>query len=137
MNVRSFLDTNILLYTDDADAPAKHRRALDLLNDARSSGKGVVSMQVLQEYFNSATRKLRVDAETAQGKVELFAKLDVVLPQVEDLLAAIDLHRLHRFSIWDALIIQAAKQGACAVLYSEDMQHDRVVDGIRVLNPFR
>jgi predicted nucleic acid-binding protein len=58
----------------------------------------VVSQQVLQEYFVTATRKLQIDASIARRKVELLAEFDVVTPELADILAAIDLHRLHRFS---------------------------------------
>jgi len=137
MSVRSFFDTNILLYTDSADAPAKRKRALDLLGEHRLGRTGVVSLQVLQEYFVAATRKLRVDVDVARRKVELFANFHLVVLDVEDVLAAIDLHRLHQVSFWDALIVRAAKQGGCSELYSEDLQLDRAIDGVRIVNPFR
>jgi predicted nucleic acid-binding protein len=137
MSVRSFLDTNILIYTDDKSAPAKWRRALDLLTEHRRAGTGVVSLQVLQEYFVTVTRKLHLDARIARRKVELLAEFDVALLEVADILAAIDLHRLHGVSFWDALVLRAAKQTGCRVLYTEDMQEAREVDGVRIVNPFR
>jgi len=136
MSVRSFFDTNVLVYADDKSAPAKQRRAIDLVAEHRRSGTGVVSLQVLQEYFVTVTRKLSVDMQIARRKVELLAEFDVVTPEVADVLAAIDLHRLHSFSFWDALVIRAAKQAGCRVLLSEDLQHSREVDGMRILNPF-
>lgn len=134
---RSFLDTNVLLYTDSVDAPAKQRRALDLLAEQRVARTGVVSLQVLQEYFVAATRKLAVEPGVARRKVELFANYHLVVFDVDDVLAAIDLHRLHRLSFWDALIVRAAKEGGCSVLYSEDLQDGRSLDGVRIVNPFR
>ena len=137
MSARSFFDTNVLVYSDDKAAPAKQRRALDLLAQHRRAGTGVVSLQVLQEYFVTVTRKLRVDARVARRKVELLAEFDVAFPEVADILAAIDLHRLHGFSFWDALVLRAAKQAGCSVLLSEDMQDAREIDGVRIVNPFR
>jgi predicted nucleic acid-binding protein len=137
MSVRSFFDTNVLLYTDDRSAPAKQRRALELLAEHRRSGTGVLSLQVLQEYFVAATRKLRVEAAIARRKVELLAEFDVAKPEVTDILAAIDLHRLHGFSFWDALVVRTAQQSGCSVLLSEDMQDARQIDGLRIVNPFR
>jgi predicted nucleic acid-binding protein len=137
MSARSFFDTNVLVYADDKAAPAKQRRALDLVAEQRRAGTGVVSLQVLQEYFVTVTRKLRVDARIARRKVELLAEFDVAAPEVADILAAIDLHRLHGFSFWDALILRAAKQSGCSVLLSEDLQETRELDGIRIVNPFR
>ena len=137
MSARSFFDTNVLIYADDKDAPVKQRKALDLIAEHRRARTGVVSLQVLQEYFVTVTKKLRVDAVIARRKVELLSEFDVASPEVADILAAIDLHRLHSFSFWDALILRAAKQAGCSVLFSEDMQNTREIDGVRVVNPFR
>jgi predicted nucleic acid-binding protein len=92
---------------------------------------------VLQEYFVTVTRKLRVDVVIARRKVELLAEFDVAAPEISDILAAIDLHRLHGFSFWDALVVRAAKQAGCGILYSEDMQGEREIEGVRIVNPFR
>jgi predicted nucleic acid-binding protein len=135
MPVRSFFDTNILVYADDQADAAKQRRAVELFNEHRRSRTGVVSLQVLQEYFVTVTRKLQIDARTARRRVELLAKFDVVVPEVSDVLAAIDLHRLHGISFWDAMILRCAKQAGCSVLFSEDMQQAREIDGVRVVNP--
>jgi predicted nucleic acid-binding protein len=136
MSARSFFDTNVLIYTDDRSATAKRRRALDLVAEYRRAHTGVASLQVLQEYFVTVTRELHVDAAIARRKVELLAEFDVVIPELADVLAAIDLHRLHGFSFWDALVLRAAKQAGCSVLFSEDMQDAREVDGVRIVNPF-
>ena len=137
MSVRSFFDTNILIYTDDKAFPAKQRRALELLAEHRRSGTGVVSLQVLQEYFVTVTRKLNLDAHVARRKVQLFAEFDVAIPDVADILAAIDLHRLHTFSFWDALILQSATQAGCSLVFSENMQDARRMGGVRIVNPFQ
>ncbi len=136
MNVRSFFDTNILVYTDDHDAPQKQVKSLDLLEEARTEGWGVVSTQVLQEYFATTTRRLGVPAEIARRKVELFSRLDLVLLDLPDILGAIDLHRLHRLGFWDALVVRAAKRAGCVRVLTEDLQHGSLVDGVRIVNPF-
>jgi predicted nucleic acid-binding protein len=136
MSARSFFDTNILVYTDDKGSPSKQKIALDLVAKHRHDRTGVLSLQVLQEYFVTVTRKLRLDVQIARRKLELLAEFDVAAPDVSDILTAIDLHRLHQFSFWDALIVQAAKQSGCTVLLSEDMQDMREIDGIRIVNPF-
>ena len=136
MSARSFFDTNVLVYADNKAAPAKRRRALELVAEHRRAGTGVVSLQVLQEYFVTVTRKLGVDARIVRRKVELLSEFDVAAPDVGDILAAIDLHRLNGFSFWDALILRAAKQAGCGVLLSEDFQDAREIDGVRVVNPF-
>ena len=137
MSARSFFDTNVVVYADDKAAPAKQRRAVDLVAEHRRARTGVVSLQVLQEYFVTVTKKLHVDSSIARRKLELLAEFDVVAPEVADILAAIDLHRLHGFSFWDALVLRAAKQAGCSVVFSEDMQNARDVDGLEIVNPFR
>src|SRR5262249_61737025 len=97
---------------------------------------GVLSLQVLQEYFVTSTKKLHLDTGIARRKVELLAEFDVVAPDLGDILAAIDLHRLHGFPFWDALVVQTAKQSVCRTLFSEDMQHGKEIDGVRIVNPF-
>jgi predicted nucleic acid-binding protein len=133
---RSFLDSNLLVYTDDRDEPRKQEVALAVLEECRRRSSGVVSSQVLQEYFAVATRKLGVAAEIARRKVELFAHFDLVLIALDDILAAIDLHRLYGFSLWDALVVRAASRSGCSVLYSEALQHGRRIEGLAIVNPF-
>ena len=136
MSDRSFFDTNVLVYSDDKAVLAKQRRAIELVAEHRRAGTGVLSSQVLQEYFVTVTRKLHIDAKIARRKVELLAEFDLVVPGIDDILAAIDLHRLHGFSFWDALVLRAAKESACTILYSEDLQPGRVIDGVQIVNPF-
>lgn len=136
MKERSFVDTNILLYTDDASDPNKQVRALQLLEAGWNSGNLVLSTQVLQEYFVGATRKLGVPVETAQRKIELLGGLDIVGPTHKDIVRAIELHRLYRYSFWDSLIIHMAQLASCSVLLSEDFQHGPTLGSLRVVNPF-
>jgi predicted nucleic acid-binding protein len=136
MSARSFFDTNVLLYADDESASVKQRRSRDLVAEHRRAGTGVISLQVLQEYFVNVTRKLGVDPRIARRKVELLAEFDVAAPDIADIIAAIDLHRLHGFSFWDALILRSAKQSGCRVLFSEDFQSGREIDGVAIVNPF-
>lgn len=134
---RSFIDTNVIVYADDRSAGAKGERARHLLHELVGARQGVVSTQVLQEYFVVATRKLGVAPEVARRKIELLSTLDVVRPEVTDVLAAIDLTRLRSISFWDALIVRAAENAGCAVLLSEDLQHGESISGVRITNPFR
>ena len=133
---RSFLDTNILLYSDDAFDLRKNRIAVDLIAERRTRQEAVLSIQVLQEYFVNAVGKLKVEPIIARRKVELFAHFDLVLPDAAMVLAAIDLQRLNSLSFWDAMIIQAASVAGCEELISEDMQAGRTIAGVRIVNPF-
>ncbi len=136
MSVPSFVDTNILVYADDASEPLKREVAQELIRNLFALRNGHLSLQVLQEYFASATRKLGVPVEAARRKVELYAKLDVVPLGSIDVLGAIDLHRLHRLSIWDGLILRAALISGCRRLYTEDLQAGFRVENLEVVNPF-
>ncbi len=136
MSAPAFLDTNILLYADDRADPRKRDLAQDLIRQAIRNGDGRISLQVLQEYFAAATRKLGIDAAIARRKVELYSRLDTVRLEAQDLLAAIDLHRLHRFSIWDALIIRAAMISGCREVYTEDLQAGFRLGNLEIVNPF-
>jgi len=135
--MRRFLDTNVLLYADDESAGAKRPQAQKILAESLSTATGVVSTQVLQEFFVVSTRRMGVAPEVARRKVELMATLDLVQIDLDLILAAVDLSRLHSFSFWDGLIVRAAATAGCQVLLTEDLQHGRVVDGVRIQNPFR
>lgn len=137
MSDARFLDTNVLVYTDDHDAPAKQSIALSLVEAGRADGLAYVSTRVLEEYYVAVTRKLGVPLAVARGKVELFSRLHVVRIEVDDILSAIDLQRLHQLSFWDALLVQSARRAGCAVLLTEDLQDGRRFDGLVVRNPFR
>src|ERR1700743_2670703 len=95
---RTFLDTNILIYSDDPRDQGKQATAVSLVRHHFRLRSGVVSIQVLQEYFVSATGKHKLDSGLAKQRVEFFAGFHVAEPTVSDILAAIDLHRLHKLS---------------------------------------
>lgn len=134
---RFFLDTNVVAYADDLDAPVKQAVALGLLEQAYGESAGVISLQVLQEYFVTATRKLGVASADARRKVELLSRMELVRLDAPDILAAIDLQGLHGFSFWDALIVQAALLARCTILYSEDLQDGLRLGSIQIVNPFK
>lgn len=136
MSQRTFIDTNIFIYADDDGSGLKQKRAREVLEQPVRTGNAVISTQVLQEYFNIATSKLKFTAERARWRVESLSRYAVVLNDTAILLGAIDLHRLHRISIWDALIVKAASVVHCAVVLSEDLNHGQIIDGVRVENPF-
>ena len=136
MNGLAFFDTNVLVYADDTSSLEKRDRAIALFAEHLRRGTAVVSLQVLQEYFVAATRKLGLAPEMAQRKVEIMARAKVVRFDASDVIAAIELHRLTLLSFWDALIVHAARLAGAAVLYTEDLQSGAVLGGLRVVNPF-
>ncbi len=134
MSVRSFLDTNVLVYSDDHDSPVKRAQSLELVERTQSSGTGVVSTQVLQEYFATVTRKLLMPVPGARMKVEILCGYDVVRIQPDDVLSAIDLRQLHELSFWDALIVRCALRAGCSILYTEDVQPGRRFERLELVN---
>ena len=136
MSALAFFDTNILVYQDDSSSPAKKDRALAIFSEHFRNGTAALSLQVLQEYFNAATRKLNLDPEWAQRRVEIFSSASVVRFEVTDVIAAIEMHRLTHISFWDALIVHAARVSGASVLYSEDFQNGAILGGVRIVNPF-
>jgi len=136
MSDLAFFDTNILLYADDDKSPQKQQKAISLFERHLQEGTAVVSLQVLQEYYNGATRKFGLDPKLAQSKVEVLATAVVVRFDSLDVIKAIELHRLTQLSFWDALIVHAARSAGAPVLYSEDFRHGAVLGGVRVVNPF-
>ena len=136
MSALAFFDTNILVYTDDGLSPEKQAQAISLFKDHQRRGTAVVSLQVLQEYYATVTRKLGFDPELAQRKAEMLAQGNVVRFEARDVIAAIELHRLTRISFWDAMIVHAARLAGASVLYTEDLQHGAVLGGVPVVNPF-
>ncbi|NEW92758.1 PIN domain-containing protein [Rhodopseudomonas sp. BR0M22] len=129
--MKAFFDTNILVYITTSD-PRQQTAAACL-----SSG-GVASVQVLNEFVHVARRKLGHDWPQIEVALEQFhAALDDVLPiTLTTHAAAVVLARDHRVSFYDALIVAAAQEAGCEVLYSEDLQHGRSFGTLRVENPF-
>lgn len=136
MAERAFVDTNVFIYAADEDAGAKRDRARERVGQLVREGRAVVSTQVLQEFFVAATRKLGIAAQAARQHVEVLAQLDTVVVRPEHVLGAIDLHRLHSISFWDALIVRCASAAGCASVLTEDLNAGQVVDGVRIENPF-
>lgn len=136
--MRAFFDTNVLVYMFDAGAPAKQRLAGALLEREAALGRATLSTQVLQEFFVAVTRKLAAPLahEPAVRAIRALTELSVVHVDVAMILEATATANRFRFSFWDALIVQAARLGGASVLYTEDLQHDQVVEGVRIVNPF-
>jgi predicted nucleic acid-binding protein len=132
MNAKPFLDTNILVYAFTM-GDRRSTIALKLLGDG-----GVVSVQVLNEFVNVSRRKLRFQwAEVESALRALRTMLDPPIPLTVDLHeSAITLARDHRLAFYDALIVAAASRANCAILLTEDMQHDRSIGGLTIRNPF-
>jgi predicted nucleic acid-binding protein len=135
---RSFVDTNIVVYAYDATAGDKRDRARSLLADLWESGEGCLSVQVLQEFFVTATRKVPkpLDPASAAGIIADLSRWRVHAPGPDDVLTAIDAHRGQDISFWDAMIVCSAATLGCRILYSEDLNPGQQYEGVQVRNPF-
>jgi predicted nucleic acid-binding protein len=136
--VRVFVDTNVLLYAFDTSAGEKRGRALEVIDTAWRDGNGCVSVQVLQEFYVNATRKLerRLPVETAKRLVASLSRWEVHAPEAEDVLSAIDLQQHAHLSFWDAMVLQSAGKLGCSLLYSEDLNAGQRIAGVTIVNPF-
>lgn len=140
MRDKVFLDTDIFIYSIDASPGEKKKRniARQILKEHIRNDSGVISIQVLQEFYQVATRKIEVALSTDEALEYLhyMAILETVLPDFNMVVAAIRLHQKHSLSFWDALIFQAALIAGCSQILSEDLQDGFRLDNLTVKNPF-
>ncbi|NPV08379.1 MAG: PIN domain-containing protein [Anaerolineae bacterium] len=133
-----FVDTNVLVYAHDPTAGAKYERARQLVSGLWEAREGCLSVQVLQEFYVTATRRTaRLLSPTDAAKVvSSLSFWRVHRPSASHVLAAIDLSQQYCISFWDAMIIVSAARLRCSTLWTEDLNHGQTYDGVRVLNPF-
>lgn len=133
---RVFLDSNVLVYAHDAGSAKKQRVSRDLITRLASSADGVISTQVLQEFYVAVTRKLGVPPLAAKGILKTFTVFDTVQVSPALIQEAVDCSILNQLSFWDALILAAAAAAGCGVVLSEDLNSGQVILGVKVQNPF-
>lgn len=139
MSDKYFIDTNIFVYSFDEHQPAKKERSMALIQDGLKTGLGIVSTQVVQEFLNVATQKFAVPMKPEDSKLYLRFVLDPLCQVYPNLLlyeTCLDLHNQTGYSFYDSLIIAAAIQAGCDILYSEDLQDGQTIRSIRIVNPF-
>ena len=136
MAARSFIDTNVLVYAEASDAPAKQRVALAILKQLYEGAEGVLSTQVLQEYCNVALKKLRLPVQHVRAQLDLYEQFEVIQVTPAIIRAGLDLHQTRSVSFYDALILASAQTAGCSVLFSEDMNTGEIMGGVRIVNPF-
>lgn len=134
---RTFVDTNVLIYAHDIDAGRKREIAQTLLRDLWTERAGVLSTQVLQEFYVNATRKIRtpLPKPAARGVVSTYASwsVDVTTADVE---AAFRIEDDANINFWDALIVAVAARSGARRLLSEDLNSGQVIAGVAIHNPF-
>lgn len=138
MKDKVFLDTNIMVYAHDRSSGDKYAVAREIMDYLWESRRGVISVQVLQEFFVCVTQKILKPLLIKNARIilEYLSTWDVVANDKYITLKAIDIQERYRFSFWDSMIIQAAIQGQARILLSEDLPDGQVVEDLKILNPF-
>lgn len=133
-----FVDTNILVYAHDLDAGEKRRTAAARLERLWDDQAGTLSVQVLQEFFVNATRKIAKPVTAAQARevIRLYRPWVRQDTSADTVVRATEIAELARLSFWDGLIVAAAEEVGCEELLSEDMGHGQEVVAVRIVNPF-
>lgn len=134
----TFVDTNVLLYAHDAKPDPRNEAAKELVRRLWSARTGVLSTQVLKEFYVNATKtyKVAMTYSEARRAVAQYARWRVIPTDPQLILSASWLQEEHSIPFWDALIIQAALRADARFLVSEDMQDGRKFGSLTVQNPF-
>jgi predicted nucleic acid-binding protein len=141
MSDKIFLDTNIFVYSIDSAPREKRKRdiARNIIKENIQNESGVISIQVMQEFYQVVTRKIQtpLTLDEAYEFLNYISILETVKPDFALLVAAIMLQKKYRLSFWDVLILQAAKTAGCELVYSEDFQDGMRLEGMTIKNPFK
>ncbi len=130
------LDTNVLVYAVDSDAGARHVAARDLMLRA-AGGNVALSLQSLAEFYRVATSRHGHDPRVVRARIAAWmAHFDLFAATPVTLMSAIDAVETHRLPFWDAMLWAAAREAGCTLLLSDDGQDGRIIDGVRIVNPF-
>lgn len=140
MKDKVFIDTNIFVYafldSEKNQEHAKHLKAVDFLQQFHSSSEVIISTQVLSEYY-SALLKNKISDNEIQDSVQQLGGVIVVAPlSKQTVFSSFVIRNRYQYSYWDSLILASALEHDCAVLYSEDMQHEQKIDNLTIINPF-
>lgn len=138
MNAKTFVDTNVLIYAHDLDGGRKHELAALTLADLWRSREGVLSAQVLQEFYVNVTRKIPrpLSRKVARAVVGSFSPWQGASIRTHDIVHASELEERHRISFWDALIVVSAKLSGAGRILSEDLNAGQIIEGVAIENPF-
>ena len=139
MRDKIFLDTNILVYAHDDDAIEKKVKAQTLILDGLRSGKTVISTQVLSEFYVTVTRKARIPMPIAQAKreIDLLSNMETADVDIATIRRAIDLQERWKINYRDSLILAAAEQTDCEMVFSEDLSDGQSYGSVTVRNPLK
>ena len=136
---KSFLDTNIFVYTFDTKEPAKRNTAQNLVAQGLEDRSAAISYQVVQEFLNVATRKFVTPMRAHEAEEYLdrvLMPLWEVFPSAALYARALAVSASAKIHFYDALIVSSALEAGCRILLSEDLQHGRRIGGLEIRNPF-
>ncbi|MBI2440216.1 MAG: PIN domain-containing protein [Lentisphaerae bacterium] len=136
LTIKTFIDTNMLVYSIDRHNPRKQRQARILLTQLERERTGVISTQVMQEFYVAAVKKLNVEPLNAKAMLEALTFFEIVIVDIGQIRNAIDCSILNRISFWDSLIIASAERSRCFRVWSEDFNHGQILRGVTIVNPF-
>ena len=139
MSGKIFLDTNILVYAHDLDAGMKHTIAVNIVKDMWESRTGILSIQVLQEFYMTVTRKIRNPLSLFEAReiIRTYACWDIRENISDSVIRASEIEEKHHLSFWDALIVVAAVESEAEKILTEDLNSGQIIEGIMIEDPFR
>ena len=138
MKDRVFVDSNVLIYAHDLDARDKHLRAVEVVRALWENRNGILSTQVLQEFYVNVTRKIPepLPRSTAREVARNYSLWQTETIYPVDVFRASEIEEAHQISFWDALIVATATKGGASTLLSEDLSAGQIIAGVAIENPF-
>ena len=132
-----FIDTNILVYSLDQFDPEKQKKCRELLKMLTGELRGVISTQVMQEFYVASTTKLGAEVLTVKDILHSFERFETIIITPQIIKEAIDCSIINKLSFWDALLVVAAESAKCEKLWSEDLNDGQLIRGVRIENPLK
>lgn len=138
MKDKIFLDTNVIVYAHDRSSGKKNTIAMEIMEYLWDRKKGVISVQVMQEFYVCVTTKILkpLPLKVARNILEYLLNWELIINDGYITIKAINLQEKYRFSFWDSLIVQSAIQSQAYTLFSEDLSDGQIIENVKIVNPF-
>lgn len=138
MKDKIFLDTNVIVYAHDRSSGKKNTIAMEIMEYLWDRKNGVISVQVMQEFYVCVTTKILkpLPLKVARKILEYLLNWDLIINDEYITIKAINLQEKYRFSFWDSLIVQSAIQSQAYTLFSEDLSDGQIIENVKIVNPF-
>lgn len=131
-----FFDTHVLVYRQNIHEPVKQEQARRIINNAIANGEFTTSVQVLQEFYSAMLHQGWLTPAAALALMHHWAEHEVVNANAQTVFRACELQQRYQWSVWDALVVQAALDARCTTLYSEELPHGMTLGTLTITNPF-